>query len=47
MQKLIRKYDRGDIKHNDWLDALAFDEIEKIRQVIYFLYNDRGILKRL
>ena len=34
LEKFMRKYDRGDIKHNDWLDTLAFEEIEKIRQVI-------------
>lgn len=31
--KLLRKYDRGDIPKCDWLDALVFKEIDKIKQV--------------
>ncbi|KAJ3092312.1 Phosphatidylinositol (PI) 3-kinase [Quaeritorhiza haematococci] len=32
LEKLMRKYDRGDIVHVDWMDHLAFREIEKINK---------------
>jgi hypothetical protein len=30
----MRKYERGDLVHVDWLDHLAFRQIEKINQVL-------------
>ncbi|TPX42182.1 hypothetical protein SeLEV6574_g05723 [Synchytrium endobioticum] len=32
LEKLMRKYDRRDLVHSDWLDHLAFREIERINQ---------------
>ncbi|KAI8838356.1 kinase-like domain-containing protein [Chytridium lagenaria] len=32
MEKLMRKYERGDVPHLEWLDHLVFREIEKINK---------------
>ena len=33
LDKIARKYERGDIAKVDWLDGLVFQEIENIKQV--------------
>ena len=31
LEKLLNKYERGQLRHIDWLDRLAFKSIEKIK----------------
>jgi phosphatidylinositol 3-kinase len=33
LEKLVKKHDAGDIQPVDWLDSLAFRQIERIHQV--------------
>lgn len=33
LERLVKKHDTGDIQPVDWLDALAFRQIEKIHKV--------------
>lgn len=35
--QLIKKYERGDLSHVDWLDKLVFREIENIHKVDIYL----------
>ena len=39
LDKIARKYERGDIAKVDWLDGLVFQEIENIKQVRVFEYS--------
>ncbi|KAJ3342264.1 Phosphatidylinositol (PI) 3-kinase [Gonapodya sp. JEL0774] len=39
IEKLMRKYERGDVQKLDWLDNLAFREIEKINAGGYLLVS--------
>ena len=32
LEKLLNKYERGQLRHIDWLDRLAFKSIEKIKE---------------
>ncbi|KAH6909088.1 atypical/PIKK/PI3K protein kinase [Coprinopsis sp. MPI-PUGE-AT-0042] len=49
LEKLVKKYERGDLPKNDWLDSMAFRKMEEIHAVRYseteksenlFLYID-------
>ena len=44
LERLVKKHDAGDIQPVDWLDALAFRQIEKIHKVysgiILFILED-------
>lgn len=44
LEKLVKKHERGDIARLDWLDKLAFRQIEKIHKVRFFA---RGPLFRV
>lgn len=33
LEKLLKKYERGDLPKNDWLDKLAFRKLEEIHSV--------------
>lgn len=32
MERLVNKYERGQIQHVDWLDRLAFSAVEKFKE---------------
>lgn len=32
MERLVNKYERGQIQHVDWLDRLAFSAIDKVKE---------------
>lgn len=39
--KLVKKYERGDLPKNDWLDKMSFRKMEEIHAVCLLLYSMR------
>lgn len=42
LEKLVKKHDAGDIQTVDWLDSLAFRQIERIHQASDFMIETLG-----